>query len=141
MSTTIPTEFTGTATLTPEKLETIKEWYRRDLGDSDKAETESEMIEYAVAAAVEESILKLLYDMPLEDETPDEAPVLEMIERLKQGGTIPKDAVLVRSEDIPWPPPSEREMIDRLDASNRLRRDVPRATESYLTVSLEKEKS
>jgi hypothetical protein len=106
MSTTIPTEFTGTATLTPEKLETIKEWYRSNLGDADKADTVMDELEYSVAAAVAEGILRLLHDMPLEDETPN-----------------------------------EREMIDRLDASNRLRRDVPRATESYLTVYPGKEKS
>jgi len=37
MATTIPEEFEGEPTLTPEKVAIIKEWYIRFLGDSDKA--------------------------------------------------------------------------------------------------------
>ncbi|HEY5787522.1 MAG TPA: hypothetical protein VIT65_22380 [Microlunatus sp.] len=68
MSTTIPTEFTGTPTLTPEKVETLKDWYRTDLGDADKADETDLWIEYAVAAETMEAVLRLLHDMPLEEE-------------------------------------------------------------------------
>ncbi len=68
MSTTIPTEFVGTPTLTPEKVETFKEWYRSNLWDADKADEEDALLEYTVGYEVMEGVLRLLHDMPLDDE-------------------------------------------------------------------------
>jgi hypothetical protein len=109
VSTTIPTTFVGEPTLTPEKVAILVDWYQTNLWDADKADDVEALADYTVAYEVMEGVLRLLHDMPLEDPPPDEAPVLEMIERLKEDGTISKDAVLVRSEDIPWPPQTEKE--------------------------------
>lgn len=74
MSTTIPTEFTGTPTLTPEKVEILKDWYTTNLWDADKADEEETLLEYTVAYEVMEGVLRLLHDMPLDDEPVDCTP-------------------------------------------------------------------
>jgi low affinity Fe/Cu permease len=64
MATTIPTEFIGIPSLSEEKVERIKEWYRTMLGDCDKAsEVEAEQY-YAGQVDAFETVLHLLYDTP-----------------------------------------------------------------------------
>lgn len=74
MSTTIPTEFTGEPTLTLEKIEAITGWYHETLGDSDKASSIEESVAYSAEADAFESVLRLLYDMPMNDDPIDCTP-------------------------------------------------------------------
>ena len=60
MFTVMPT-FMGTPVLTPEKIDTIKEWLRSALADSDKAEGEDAAY-YEGSADAFESVLRLLHD-------------------------------------------------------------------------------
>jgi hypothetical protein len=65
MATTIPTVFTGTPTLTDEKIAAIKDWYVRDLGDSDKADTVEDEQYYTGKHEAYENVLLLLFDITL----------------------------------------------------------------------------
>lgn len=62
MSTTIPTEFPGLATLTPDKVLTLKDWYISALGDMDKASDIEDAIYNWGWSDATESILNLLHD-------------------------------------------------------------------------------
>lgn len=74
MSTTIPTEFVGTPTLDRDNVvETIEQWYREALGNFDKASTVEEAENYETEYLAYESVLRLLYGMPMDDE-PERGP-------------------------------------------------------------------
>jgi hypothetical protein len=65
MSRTIPTAFTGIPSLSEEKVEAIKAWYIRDLGDSDKAAAGFDDGYYTGKAEAYENVLLLLFDITL----------------------------------------------------------------------------
>jgi hypothetical protein len=63
MSTTTPTEFVGTPTLTDHKVAILKEWYVNILGDADKTDDINSSYYYGGMSDGFEDVLKLLYNM------------------------------------------------------------------------------
>lgn len=67
MATTTPMEFDGTPTLTLEKVENIKDWYKLLLGDADKATDADDHSYYQGGVDMAVSVLKLLHNYPDSD--------------------------------------------------------------------------
>lgn len=67
MATTIPETFTGTPTLTDEKVNIITEWYHRMLGDSDKADDVESEAWYFGQAEGFLAVLTLLYAADIDE--------------------------------------------------------------------------
>jgi hypothetical protein len=62
MGTTIPTKFDGIPSLTPDKIDTITQWYHSALGDMDKASDMDDAAYYWGGSDMAESILSLLHE-------------------------------------------------------------------------------
>lgn len=66
MSTTIPTEFIGIPTITPEKIDLFKDWYQGALGDMDKSGDVDDNCYYTGYSDAFSDVLTVLYDNVVE---------------------------------------------------------------------------
>ena len=91
-SSMLPINFTGTPTLTPEKIATMRRWYTYTLSKADKAVDLGEKDYYTIQADVVESVLRLLYTDKFVQRS--ESLATEIIQTKKSGFGLKKVLVV-----------------------------------------------